>query len=148
MQQFHVIHGPNLNLLGRREPLIYGSVTLDEINQQIQEYARRNRIRVKIVQSNSEGQIIDAIQAAAEADGLVINPAGFTHTSIAIRDALTAVGIPAVEVHLTNIAGREEFRRSSLTAAACLGQISGLGGQGYLLALDFLHHHVGERKEK
>lgn len=148
MQQFHVIHGPNLNLLGRRETLIYGSVTLDEINQQIQEYARRNRIRIKIVQSNSEGQIIDAIQAAAEADGLVINPAGYTHTSIAIRDALTAVAIPAVEVHLTNIAGREEFRRYSLTAAACLGQISGLGGQGYLLALDFLRRHVQERKEK
>ena len=136
-----VIHGPNLNLLGNREPEIYGIKTLEQINERISAHAKSKGIAVEILQTNHEGEIVDLIhQAAAEGpgrcDALVINPGAYTHYSIAIRDAIEGTGLPAVEVHLSNIHAREEFRRTSVIAPACRGQISGLGDQGYLLAID------------
>jgi 3-dehydroquinate dehydratase-2 len=131
-----VIHGCNLDLLGTREPEIYGRATLAEINRQVEALARELGLEVRIIQSNHEGEIIDAIhEAAGWAQGIIINPAGFTTTSVGIHDALKGVGLPAVEVHLSNIHAREEFRRHSLIAAAAIGQISGFGGVSYLLAL-------------
>jgi len=134
-----VIHGPNLNLLGRREPEIYGTTSLEQINQDLMEYGRNHSVEVHFFQSNHEGELIERIQQAAEHyDGLVINPAGYTHTSVALRDALQSCSIPAVEVHLSNIHAREEFRRHSITAAACIGQISGFGANGYKLGIQAL----------
>jgi len=138
MGKFLVIHGPNLNLLGKRRPDIYGRFSLPEIDRKIKAYARGKRIRVKIVQSGCEGGIIDAIHKARGFDGLVINPAGYTHSSVAIRDAIEAAGLRTVEVHLSNIFAREEFRQRSLIAPVCCGQICGLGAAGYLLALEYL----------
>ena len=136
MMMISVIHGPNLNLLGVREPEVYGRVTLDEIDARIRELAAELGVEVETCQHNSEGEIIDAIQrAGVQADGIVINPAGYTHTSVAIHDALKAVCIPAVEVHLSNILAREDWRHRSMTAPACAGVISGLGADSYLLAL-------------
>ncbi len=130
-----VIHGPNLNRLGVREPDVYGTVTLEQINARILDEARRLDLSVSIFQSNSEGEIIDRIQALTDRDALVINPGAYTHTSVAIRDAIAGSGAPAVEVHLTNIHAREDFRRVSLVAPVCRGQISGFGPESYLLAL-------------
>lgn len=131
-----VINGPNLNLLGVREPDVYGTVTLEQINERIRELAAELEISVSICQHNSEGDIIDAIQqAGCEADGIVLNPAGYTHTSVAIHDALKAVPIPAIEVHLSNILAREDWRHRSMTAVACEGIIGGLGAESYLLAI-------------
>ena len=129
-----VIHGPNLNLLGQREPEVYGSVTLDDINRRIKALAQELEIEAAIFQSNSEGDIVDAIQQETY-DVLIINPAAYTHTSIAIRDAIAAVGRPAIEVHISNIHKREEFRKTSYISGVVTGQISGLGAEGYLLAV-------------
>ena len=131
-----VIHGPNLNLLGRREHEVYGRQTLEEINALLEAEAARLGVEVSFYQSNHEGEIVTAIQGAADdCDALIINPAAYTHTSVAIRDALAAIGLPALEVHLSNLYRREEFRHRSLTAPACVGVISGFGPLGYLAAL-------------
>jgi 3-dehydroquinate dehydratase-2 len=131
-----VLHGPNLNLLGKREPKIYGRLTLEQINRKIQTLAAELGVEVEARQSNSEGELVDWIQQAAEEFGaLVINAGAYTHSSIALRDALTAAGIPAVEVHLSNIYKREEFRKRSLIAEAVVGQITGFGVNSYLLGL-------------
>jgi len=132
-----VIHGPNLNFLGMREPGVYGSATLDELNGTIKQYASSKKTRVRIFQSNSEGRIIDLIASNMEwADRLIINPAAYTHYSYAIRDAIKASGLPAVEVHLSDIAKREPFRRVSVIKPVCIGQIKGLGHASYLKAID------------
>ena len=129
-----VIHGPNLNLLGKRETGIYGKKSLTDINKDISTLASELGIKVRILQLNNEGEIIEAIQKS-DYDALIINPAAYTHTSIAIRDALLAVGKPAIEVHLSNIYRREEFRKKSFMADVAVGQISGFGPESYLLAL-------------
>lgn len=138
-----VLHGPNLNLLGTREVGIYGTETLSDINARLLRRAGELGIRLEIVQSNHEGELIDAIHRARQwAHGLIINPAGYTHTSVALRDAIAAVGLPAIEVHLSNVHAREPFRHRSLTAPVVWGQIVGLGSLGYLLALEALWHRL------
>ena len=131
-----VIHGPNLNLLGTREPSVYGTATLEDINEMLQDEAGRLGIELRTVQSNSEGALIDAIQGARGwANVIIVNPAAYTHTSIALRDAVSAVGIPTIEVHLSNVHAREEFRRRSHIAPVAVGQIAGFGPESYRLAL-------------
>ena len=131
-----VIHGPNLNLLGTREPDVYGASTLAEIDARITMEAERLGASVRIVQHNSEGSIVDEIQkAAGTVDGIVINPAAFTHYAYAVRDAIAAIGKPVIEVHLTNPAAREEFRSRSVVAGVCRGTIAGFGVESYCLAL-------------
>jgi 3-dehydroquinate dehydratase-2 len=129
-----VIHGPNLNLLGSREPGVYGTLSLGEVNKRIESEASRLGLDVTVVQSNSEGEIIDAIQKG-DFDAVIINPAAYTHTSIAIRDAVSAVAKPVIEVHISNIHKREEFRRKSYIAEVSHGQITGFGAYSYILAL-------------
>ena len=139
MKRILVIHGPNLNLLGGREVSIYGRVTIREIDQALRQEARARKLTLTIVQSNHEGKIVDLIgKAPKNFDGILINPAAYTHTSVAIRDALLAAALPAVEVHLSNIYKREEFRQQSLTAPACVGQVAGFGKDSYLLGLQGL----------
>jgi len=134
-----VIHGPNLNLLGIREKDIYGIETFESINKRIKFEAEKLNVQIEIFQSNHEGEIIDKIHSAIDNfDGILINPGALTHYSIAIRDALKGVNIPAVEVHLSNIHAREEFRSKSVTAAVCIGQISGFGSDVYILGLNAL----------
>lgn len=136
VKRFLVIHGPNLDLLGRREPETYGSTTLEEINRLLEEEAEKLGVGLDIVQYAEEGAIVRAIgESAGQFDGILINPAAYTHTSIAIRDAIAAVGLPTVEVHLSNIYQRESFRRHSHIAAVAAGQISGFGPHSYLLGL-------------
>lgn len=133
-----VIHGPNLNLLGIREPETYGVYTLAQINEKIEQYAKQYNIEVTIRQTNHEGVLVDWLQDAREwANGIILNPAAYTHTSVAIRDAIVAIKIPVVEVHLSNIYAREDFRQQSLTAPVCVGQLCGFGWKSYLLAIDF-----------
>lgn len=145
-----IINGPNLNLLGRREPEIYGRGTLLELQALIRDYCREQGVDTAFYQSNHEGGLVDAIQAAyGDADGIIINPAAYTHTSIAIPDALRAVALPAVEVHLSDINAREEFRKRSYTAPACIATVKGKGFQGYLEAADILLEHIrNERTER
>lgn len=141
-----VLHGPNLNLLGTREPAHYGSATLASINQRLTERARTAGVALATCQSNIEGELVDRIQQAQRegVDFIIINPAAFTHTSIAMRDALAAVGIPFVEVHLSNVFAREKFRHHSYFTDLAVGIVSGLGGKGYELALEYaLQHSTG-----
>ena len=136
MTKILLIHGPNLNLLGQREPEVYGKVTIEEINQDVKKEADAEGINVEIMQSNHEGEIVDIIGKAKDNfEGIIINPAAYTHTSVAIRDAISAAGIPTIEVHLSNIYSREEFRHTSLVAPVALGQISGFGKYSYILAI-------------
>jgi 3-dehydroquinate dehydratase-2 len=144
-----VLHGPNLNLLGTREQSIYGTTTLDAIDASLSSLAEELGLEVDIRQSNIEGELVTWIQEARSGyDGIIINPAAYTHTSIAIRDALAAVDLPTVEVHLSNIHRREEFRRQSFVSGVTLGQISGFGPMGYQLALRGLCHHLAARGSK
>lgn len=138
-----VLHGPNLNLLGKREPGVYGTVTLDEINQLLEREAEALQVKVSPLQSNHEGALVDAIHGAMGLhQGLLINAGAYTHTSVAIRDAIAAVAIPTVEVHLSNIYKREEFRHHSYIAPVSIGQISGFGAQSYWLGLIALVNHL------
>ncbi len=131
-----VLHGPNLNLLGTREPEIYGKLTLAEIDERLEEIGRELDVEVRAVQSNHEGVLIDALQEARTwADGVVFNPGGYTHTSVALRDTISAIGIPVIEVHVSNVYAREEFRHASLLSAVCKGKIVGLGWRSYEMGL-------------
>lgn len=141
--KFLVLHGPNLNLLGTRERGIYGTQTLSDINSSLEVLSSELGCELSFFQSNSEGELVDAIQAAAkECHGVLINPAAYTHTSIAIRDALSAVGLSCVEVHLSNIHSRESFRHTSMIAPIAIGQICGFGSDSYLLGLRALFNFV------
>lgn len=137
MKKILVIHGPNLDLLGQREPDVYGRITLKQINEKLLSIAKKSKVSLKILQSNHEGAIVDAIGKAKGKFGcILINPAAYTHTSVAIRDAISASGVPTVEVHLSNIYSREEFRRNSLIAPVAYGQICGFGLNSYLMGLE------------
>ena len=138
MLKIMVIHGPNLNLLGTREVDIYGTATIDEINDDLRIRAKKNKLSLEIAQSNHEGEIVDLIGAAKKKgmSAILINPAAYTHTSVAIRDAINASDLPAVEVHLSNIYAREEFRHTSLIAPVAAGQVSGFGKTSYILGLE------------
>jgi 3-dehydroquinate dehydratase II len=142
-----VLHGPNLNLLGQREPEVYGSTTLDDINQFLKQEAQSLQINITAFQSNHEGALVDAIhEALGEHHGILINPGAYTHTSVAIRDAIAAVAIPTVEVHLSNVYKRESFRHHSYIAPVAVGQISGFGAESYRLGLYALVHHLRQQK--
>ena len=138
MPKILVIHGPNLNLLGKREVEVYGDVTIDEINRDLSSLAKKRGVSIETMQSNHEGEIVDVLGKAKlnSINAILINPAAYTHTSVAIRDAISACGVPAVEVHLSNIYAREEFRHTSLIAPVAKGQVSGFGKTSYLLGLE------------
>lgn len=137
MKKILVIHGPNLNLLGSREVGVYGSVTIDDINKDLNALAKLKKVSLEIMQSDHEGDIVETIgKSKGKFDAILINPAAYTHTSVAIRDAISAVGIPTVEVHLSNIYAREEFRHTSLIAPVARGQVSGFGKMSYILGLE------------
>ncbi|MDR0820770.1 MAG: type II 3-dehydroquinate dehydratase [Endomicrobium sp.] len=136
MKKILVLNGPNINMLGTREPAVYGNITLAEIEKSLSSLAKELKVEVEFFQSNHEGKIVDKIQNSVnKIFGIIINPAAFTHTSIAIRDALSSISVPTIEVHISNIYAREEFRHKSYTAAAAIGQIAGFGTDGYLFAL-------------
>lgn len=146
MKKILVIHGPNLDLLGQREPAIYGKVTLKEINNALTKLAKKRKVLLKIIQSNHEGEIVDLIgKNKDKIDALLINPAAYTHTSVAIRDAISACGILTVEVHLSNIYSREEFRRKSLISPVVKGTILGFGAKSYILGLEALVDLLNEK---
>jgi 3-dehydroquinate dehydratase-2 len=145
MKKVLVLHGPNLNMLGIREPGVYGTVTLDTINQNLIRLAKQFDLELEMIQSNHEGELIDQIQKAfGTKDGIVINPGAFTHYSYAIRDALSSVNLPTVEVHLSNIHKRESFRHQSVTAPVVIGQIAGFGAYSYELGLLAIVQHFQE----
>ena len=146
MPHILVLHGPNLNLLGQREPEVYGHTTLVEIDARLSALAKERGADLRALQSNHQGALIDAIHGAMSwADGILINPAAYTHTSVALRDAIAGSGLPAVEVHLSNVHAREPFRHTSLTAPVCLGQISGFGPYSYELGLLALLEHLSRK---
>jgi 3-dehydroquinate dehydratase-2 len=139
MKEVLVLHGPNLNLLGEREPEVYGSITLVDLDACLEKEAERLELKVRLRQSNQEGVLIDTLHDARNwASGVIFNPGGYTHTSVALRDAVAAIGLPVVEVHLSNVHGREDFRHQSLIAGVCVGQIAGFGWRSYLLGLQAL----------
>lgn len=149
MKKILVIHGPNLNLLGEREPGVYGTDTFNSINEDIKELALKNEMYCEIFQSNHEGEIIDELHIARKNyDGVILNAGAYTHYSYAIRDAIAAVKIPVVEVHLSNIHARDEFRHTSVIAPVCVGQIAGFGKRSYFLAVEALKGIFGESNDK
>lgn len=142
-----VLNGPNLNLLGRRETDVYGRASLDEIIAKVKDRGKKLKVEVKSFQSNEEGVLVTQIgDSSGKFDGIILNPAGYTHTSVALRDALQACNVPCVEVHLSNIHAREDFRHTSLTAGACIGQIMGFGEMSYILALEAIVGHLRRNK--
>ena len=143
-----LLHGPNLNLLGTRETGVYGTHTLEQINELCIKHGARHNTEMRVEQSNHEGALIDILHVARNwADGVVFNPGAYTHTSVALRDAISAINLPVVEVHLSNIHSREEFRHRSLLAPVCVGQISGFGWRSYILGIDALLGHLGAFRE-
>ena len=149
MKKILVVHGPNLDLLGQREPKVYGRTTLKEIDRALRALAKKGGAALTIIQSNHEGEIVDLIGSSrGKFDALLINPAAYTHTSVAIRDAVAASGLKAVEVHLSNIHAREEFRQTSLIAPVCAGQISGFGADSYLLGLQAVLRLISSRPKR
>jgi len=145
MKKILVIHGPNLNLLGQREIDVYGKITIDEINRDLKKIAKSNKVSLEIMQSDHEGDIVESIgKTRGSFAGILINPAAYTHTSVAIRDAVSAVDIPTVEVHLSNIYSREEFRHTSLIAPVARGQVAGFGKMSYILGLEALIKLIGK----
>ncbi len=145
--KFLLINGPNLNLLGTREPEIYGDETLPQLVAAVGAYAAQHDIQLSHIQSNSDGELVTAIQAAHhDQDGILINAGAYTHYSIALRDAISAVGLPAVEIHISNVHAREPFRHHSTLSAVCLGVIAGFGRDSYFLAVDALYRHLNRHK--